>query len=161
MDTTTNNVSQSTIAFLRIRYSSDYTEDLTFISKSAFLRTLADALDTYGINGVTAATVLDENNLNLRYRVHEMLVGAFGYYAIPERYWRLSLKDHALMGKLECLMTFEKTEHLENSITQFIPDCERDAVIVEPLASRLSDNALLELVDALYEAMPASYRKAV
>lgn len=158
MDTATNNASQSPIAILRIRHSNNFTEELAFNNADDFLRVLADTLDTHGIIGVAEVCVCDQNDLALRYRVHELIVGEHGVSAIPERYWRLSLKDYTLMVKLERLMAFEEAEHIESRITQFIPDCELGAVIVEPLANRLSDETLLELVDAFYEALPASYR---
>lgn len=160
MDTVQNNEFLPPVAALRIRYSHVYTENIPFMTEDAFLNTLTDVLDTQGLNAVAAVNVFDESDLSLRYRVHEILVGEYGISAIPERYWRLSLKDHAFMDKLESLMTFEEAERLENRVTQFIPDCERNAVIVESLASRLSDETLLELVDAFYEGMPASYRTA-
>ncbi len=154
---TTLNIA-SPVAILSIRHSGS-TENLTFTDADAFLQTLANVFYTHGLNGVAAANVLDENDLGLRYRVHEILAGECGMFAIPERYWRLCVtKDYDLMHKIERLQAYEEAEKLTCRITQEMPCCERTAVITEPLANRLDDDALLAMVNAFYEAMPASFR---
>lgn len=159
MDTVQNNEFLPPVAVLRIRYSHVCTEDIPFMTEDVFLHTLADVLDTQGPNAVAAAIVCDKNNLALRYRVHEILVGEYGRSAVPERYWRLSVTcDRRLMDKIERLHAFEETEKLTERVTEETVFCERDAVIAEALANHLDDEMLLTIVDAFYKALPASFQ---
>jgi len=159
MDTVIHTASPPTVAILNVRHSSDFTERLDFTDADTFLHTLADVFDTHGLNGVAEATVLDKDDFNLRYRVHKILVGECGIHAVPERYWRLYVtKDLDLMHKIECLHTYEEAEELTNRVTQEASCCEWNAVIAEPLANCLDDDALLTIVNTLYQAIPASFR---
>lgn len=147
------------IATISIQQTNGFTEQLKYFSETKLLSALNELFKETPIHNI--AVHIHNNDQGLKYRIHCMFVKEYGFEPLPEKLWRINeCIDQNFIKKIQIIRRHEIDMQLKYPITICTEYGETYASLVPGLIKYLSDASLAELINIIYNTLPASQRKA-